>query len=191
MRDIKPIVLLFLVGALAAPLIARSNDAEATLTFSTGATITLPLASAKAASESTPTPNGLVAARSYLLDENTILAVNEIALSGETCENTITGEWAQMQKNQANTDPNFKLLFRLNKLERQTVGESDAIYSELDTRIPKEVREGAAYHATAGYLLCQRDTLVNLMLWLKSRSLDRPLREHLIAIAKSLRAKPR
>ena len=159
MRDIKPIVLLFLVGALAAPLIARSNDAEATLTFSTGATITLPLASAKAASESTPTPNGLVAARSYLLDEN--------------------------------TDPNFKLLFRLNKLERQTVGESDAIYSELDTRIPKEVREGAAYHATAGYLLCQRDTLVNLMLWLKSRSLDRPLREHLIAIAKSLRAKPR
>jgi hypothetical protein len=184
--------LVLLASTLTAASTVRSDDAAgSTFTFSTGATITLPLAPDKLALENKKMPNGLVSARSFLRDENTILSIEEIALAGKTCEFAIAGEWAQMRTNQANTDPDFRLLFQLNKLERQTVGESIAIYSELDTRIPKEVREGAPYHSTAGYLLCQRDTLVSLMLWLKKGSLDRGLRERLATIANSLRAMPR
>ena len=190
MRYLRPLAVLLFSSALTAPLIARADDSGSTLTFSTGATITLPPGWARPTSES-ESPNGLVTVRGFLVNENNVFAVNEIALAGKTCEDVISGEWAQMQRNQAITDPNFKLLFRLNKLERQTIGESVAVYSELDTRNPQEVRTGAPYHAGAGYLLCQRDTLVNLMLWLKSGSLDRGLREQFIAIAKSLRAKPR
>jgi hypothetical protein len=119
MRAFKPFATLVLASALIAPSMARAdNTAGSTLTFSTGATITLPVASVTPASERNP-PDGAVSARMFLLDETSILAVTEIALARQTCEKAIAAEWAQMQKNVASRDPNMKALSRINKAERR------------------------------------------------------------------------
>jgi hypothetical protein len=192
MRALQPFAILLLSGALIAPACTQAdNTVGSTLAFSTGATITLPIASATPVSERKPPPNGVVSARTFLLDETTILAVNELALGGQSCEEAVAAEWAQMQKNVASTDPNMKALVRINKAERQKVGASAALHTEIDTRNPREVQEGLPYHAGAGYLLCQRDTYVNLTLSLKGATLEPGKRERLLAIAKSLRARAR
>ena len=192
MLAINAFASLLLAGTLIAPSIARAdNSVGSTVTFSTGATIILPIASATPASERKPPPNGLVSARIFQLDETSILAVSEVAHGDQPCEKVIAGEWAQMQKNVASADPNMKALFRINKAERQTLGASAAVYTEIDTRNPKEVQEGSPYHVGASYLLCQRDTYLNLTLSLRSGTLDPGKRERLLGIAKSLRVKAR
>ena len=81
--------------------------------------------------------------------------------------------------------PDFEKLFHSVRHDRRHIGGADAIYTEMDSRSPKEAEQKGVFHHGLGYFFCGKQAGINLALMRKTGALTEQDRSEMAQIVLS------
>ncbi len=157
----------------------------------TGATLQLPM-DATLDNAGQPVPENLYSSRIYRAPStlpNSVIIVTEPRYEGQSCQPALEAEWAQMQRDFGNPDPDMLPIYQVQQVDMRRVGTAQALYGEMRSRSAIEASQDMPYRSMAAYLVCEDDTFVLVgIVPLGSEQLSSQDRQTLDNVVRSLRA---
>ena len=130
-----------------------------------------------------PLEPNLSRAVAYELGSNRLLMITVGKPADVSCAHLLD-ENDKLAKEAAKS-PDFEKLFHSVRRERRHIGGTDAIYTEMDSRSPKEAEQKALFHHGLGYFFCGAHAGINLALMRKTGALNEQDRTEMAQIVLS------